>query len=105
VIVDIVKLLVPLRKGLQIHRPEILDPPLPQMRHEMATDEAAGTRDENVRLGMRISMQGLKLRGFGSMNQSRKALHLLDENNVAVGPKRQKAGKLLKQKCIDFFDS
>ena len=53
-VVDIIKLLIPLRKGLQIHRPEIFDSPLPQMRHEMATDEAAGPGHKDGRLRMRL---------------------------------------------------
>jgi hypothetical protein len=70
----------------------------------VSADKATGPRDEDVGLWMRVSMQAFKIRGLGPMNQSRKALPLLGENNVAVGPESQKSGELLKQKPIDLFD-
>jgi len=57
-IVDIVKLLIPLRKRLQIHRPDVLDSLLPQVRHQMPTDKPPRPRNENVGFWMRVSMQG-----------------------------------------------
>lgn len=51
VIIHIVELLIPLRKGLQIHRANVLDPLLPQVRHQMTADKAAGAGDQDGGFG------------------------------------------------------